>query len=92
MLVPSPPPTTQLGLRDVDAATSLATLDDQAARYARASKAMNTIRSYRVDLADFQAWCDAHALPCKAGVPDALGADHQPIAVDAVGHHAAGEG
>ena len=74
MLVPSPPslPTSQLRLPDVDAATSLATLDDQAASYARASKAENTIRSYRVDLADFQAWCDAHALPWLPATPKTI--------------------
>ncbi|MBJ7596517.1 MAG: integrase [Candidatus Dormiibacter spiritus] len=72
MLVPSPPPTTQLRFPDVDAATSLATLDDQAASYARASKAENTIRSYRVDLADFQAWCDAHALSWLPATPKTI--------------------
>src|SRR5437588_576164 len=75
MLVPSPPspPTTQLRFPDVEAATSLATLDDQAACYARARKAANTIRSYRVDLADFQAWYDAHALPWLPATAKTIG-------------------
>jgi site-specific recombinase XerD len=48
---------------------ALVLLQDRAGQYARASKAANTLRSYRTDLADFQAWCQVHALAALPASP-----------------------
>ncbi len=54
--------------------SSLSVLQDHATEYAWASKAANTLRSYRTDLADFQAWCQLHAL-ARSRQPH----DHRPL-------------
>jgi site-specific recombinase XerD len=40
--------------------------------YARASKAPNTLRGYRADLADFQAWCQTHEVSWLPATPATL--------------------
>jgi hypothetical protein len=58
-----------LPLEIPEPSAALALLQDGAGAYARASKAANTLRSYRTDLADFQAWCQVHGLPALPASP-----------------------
>ncbi len=50
----------------------LTQLEDVVRDYARASKATNTIRAYRADLADFTLWCADHDLTRLPAAPETV--------------------
>lgn len=62
-LVPSSQPTDFM---------ALAQLEDAVRDYARASKATNTLRAYRADLADFTLWCADHDLTRLPAAPETV--------------------
>jgi len=62
-LVPSSQPTDLM---------ALAQLEDAVRDYARASKATNTLRAYRADLADFTLWCADHGLTRLPAAPETV--------------------
>jgi hypothetical protein len=47
-------------------------LEERAGEYARASRAENTLRAYRSDLRDFEAWCTDHRRPSLPASPQTL--------------------
>jgi len=53
-------------------AVHLAAMLDQAQDYARLSRATNTQRAYRVDWADFSAWCAGHGQPALPATPQTV--------------------
>jgi site-specific recombinase XerD len=52
--------------------STLVQLEDAVRDYARASKAANTLRAYRADLADFTLWCADHDLARLPAAPETV--------------------
>lgn len=64
---------TDLILSDVSQSTHVGSLEqiaDQANEYVHHSKAENTVRAYRSDLAHFESWCRSHGQPPLPATPE----------------------
>jgi site-specific recombinase XerD len=62
----------QLALPDPASIATWQSLQQAAWSYARASKAKNTLRAYRADLADFTLWCKEQNKESHPATPDTI--------------------